>query len=158
MCAETDPGHDGPTPINEPAPREDFEYWQRLPHPRADRFDPLDLRPHLGLLSIVETADRLEDFRTRLFGTVLVEEFQQERTGMRLGDLRDVENWEKVYAPYVTVRDSGRPHYQAERGVSFLRSYRGYARLLLPLESDDGAVTRIVAMFSFGERLSGAPD
>lgn len=139
--------------INEPALKDVLRYWQALGDdgalPDISAVDPLDLRAHLGRLSIVGTAPRLEDFQIRLFGTQLVSEFQQERTGVRFGDLRWIENWELVFTPYLAVRDTRRPHYQALRPVSGLRSYRGYARLLLPLAGDDMTVRRILCAFEF---------
>ena len=145
--------------INEAALKDVLRYWQALGEygglPKATAVDPLDLRAHLGRLSIVETAPRLEDFRIRLFGTQLTAEFRQERTGARFGDLSSVENWELVFTPYLTVCDTRLPHYQALRPVSGLRAYRGYARLLLPLAGEDLTVQRILCAFAFSSARPG---
>ena len=138
--------------VDEPALAQIIQYWYSirrgaLPSPCA--VDPLDLKPHLGRLSIVETAPQLEGFRFRLFGVHLASEFQQERTGLCFGELREIEHWETVFGPYQYVRDAARIHYQPRRTVSGLRSHRGYARVLLPLSSDGAKVDRILAAFEF---------
>lgn len=139
--------------VQEPELREVLIYWSSLeagtPVPHRDVFSPAALTHMLPFLALVETAEILECFRVRLFGTALVQEFGEERTGALFRDLVRIEKRAEVLAPYQYVRDARRPHYQPLRSVSGDRPYRRYARLLVPLRGAGSAVSQIIAAFHF---------
>lgn len=136
-----------PPAIREPDLQRLHTYWDTkrgtaFAPTRAD-IDITDLTWVLGRLMLIDTADTLAAFRVRLFGTVIAEEFGQDRTGLRFDEIVNVENLDAVLARYWTVYSTGRPDYQQDRTVSDLRSFRCYSRLLLPL-SDDGERTSMI--------------
>src|SRR5579862_4497737 len=66
-------------------------YWlercdgPRLPARRA--IDPIDLKPHLPKLLLVDVGDAPRRFRYRLFGTALVALYQREMTGRYVDEI-----------------------------------------------------------------------
>lgn len=134
--------------ISEPALCGLYAYWDALrgrglPPRRAD-IDPLDMRAFLPHVFLTETADHIDDFRFRLYGTAVVEGFGEDRTGRRFEQHAYIENVHEVNAGYLFVRDNGRPHYLPNRVVSHWLDYRGYSRLLLPLFGDGDRVEMII--------------
>lgn len=133
--------------------REVLTYWlvrrRGTDPPERSDVEPTDLRRHLPRLALIDTADDLADFRIRLFGTQLVREFGEERTGCRLGDLARVENPEAALAAYAAVRDTRQPHYQPARRVSSARVFRCYSRLIMPLRAGGPSIGQVLVAFHF---------
>jgi hypothetical protein len=129
------------TSIAEPELRALYKYWdakrgERAMPARADLDPVCDVPRLVPFMQLVEVAERVADFRIRLFGTALCDGFGDERTGRRLGELTYIENFEEVFAVYDEVRRQGVPIYTPGRTVSTARDYRSYSRLLLPLAAD----------------------
>ena len=72
---------------------------------RAD-FDPVEMRPWLGHLMMVELVDGRWVYR--LYGTYFVETFRREMTGKGIDEL-PAEQAQMLKAEYDGVRDSGAP-------------------------------------------------
>ncbi len=87
-----------------------WDYWaarkgaRRFPD-RAD-FDPVDMRPWLGHLMLVENADGRWVYR--LYGTYFVETFRREMTGKGIDELPS-EQARVLKEEYDGVRDAGAP-------------------------------------------------
>jgi len=128
-------------------------HWETVRGDNALAFrsdiDPNDLRFMLPSLMLVEAADTLDAFRIRLFGTALVQEFGEDRTGKRFADLRHVANFEEAYADFERVRRTMQPSYLTGRSISADRCYRGYSRLLLPLTLNGNSVDIILGGYAF---------
>lgn len=76
-------------PFKEPKLADLFAFWQARRHgaqypDRAD-FDPIDMRPWLGHLMLVELAEGRWIYR--LYGTYFVETFRREMTGKAIDEL-----------------------------------------------------------------------
>lgn len=139
--------------VRDPDLRWLYEYWRERcgesAAPRRDQIDPADMIPMLGRISLVDTAEDLDGYCVRLFGTTLCCEFGEERTGLSFSRIRRFEHFDEVMARYLEVARTVRPHYDHVRTVSGLRSYRGYSRLLLPLSEDGNSVSMILTGFTF---------
>lgn len=104
---------------------------------------------------MVRTASRLGDFRFTVYGTDLVEQFGDERSGLRFDDLPRFDNFDEVMQPYWWVYANTQPHHQVDRNVSPERDFIAYQRLLLPLlddasEDEGDRPSYIVGAITFG--------
>ncbi len=122
-------------------------YWESK---RADRamparrdIDPLEIPKLLPRLLMVDTAERLDDFCYRLYGTEVCKGFENDRTGLHFSQLPRIENYDVVYGGYWRTYVEKTPVYFHGQIVSEARNYIRYSRLTLPL-SDDGAAVDII--------------
>lgn len=132
----------------EPQLRELLAYWDRKrganAMPSRGDIDPIEIPGLLPDLLIAETAERIGDFRYRLYGTRVCSGFGHDRTGMRFSELPQLVNHEEVYEGYWRAYRDRRPHYFHGRIVSLVRDFSRYSRLLLPLSPDGETVDRIL--------------
>lgn len=122
-------------------------YWQAKRAGRAlplrKDIDPLELRPHLGSLVIIECLPGLADFRYRLIGTNIVDAYGRDSTGKTVCELYAADDPEycafllQVYAAVATLRVMARLRATL-RPVH--KQFRLADSLLLPLDGGDGSV------------------
>jgi len=131
-----------PTEKDTQAFRDVFAYWQgkfhgdRLPG-RAD-IDPLELRPFLGriaLIDVIREGDALR-FRYRLMGVRIVALFGHDFTGNFIEDALSPDRFDSVNAAFTGVVKTGQPHFWEIPVPAPDRDFRSLRRLLLPLASD----------------------
>ena len=117
--------------------------------PAAERFDPLDLAPHLGDLFVVRVEQDAERpaggepvLRYSLIGTRLVDALGRDATGLIVAEtfpaghpVNDVYRY--LLAHRVPVRTFGRLDWAS-------REYRRFESVLMPLAGGDGSVVKIV--------------
>ena len=143
-----------PSVVEETRLRELYAYWLekaagRAMPSRAD-LDPVEIPALLSRIVLVEVADRIDDFRYRLFGTAVARGFKHDRTGTTLGERRpDLENSDEVYEGYWRCYRDATPTYFHGRVVSSAMEHRRYSRLVLPLSGDGQRVDMILAGFVF---------
>jgi len=122
--------------------RDVFAYWQgkfhgdRLPG-RAD-IDPLDLRPFLGrivLIDVIREEGALR-FRYRLMGVRIVALFGRDFTGNFIEDALPPDRFDLVNAAFTAVAKTGQLHFWEIPVPAPDRNFRSLRRLLLPLASD----------------------
>lgn len=126
-------------------------YWRAK---RGDRdlplrsdVDPLELKPYLGSLNLIDCLPELADFRYRLIGTNIVAAYGRDSTGKTVRDLYAVAEPEycafllDVYRAVATRRTIARLTATL-RPVH--RDYRLADSLLLPLAGPDGPVSCIL--------------
>ncbi|MEK9970742.1 MAG: PAS domain-containing protein [Ferrovibrio sp.] len=127
--------------LENPALRALFSYWTDKRGVRAwparSDFDPLDLKPllgHLALLDVIRTnaADASPRFRYRLFGTAFAEWFGFEMTGRMIDDWPVPEYRAVMTASYREVVSAGRPFRRLRRFIKDGRLLR-YEAVMLPL-------------------------
>lgn len=125
------------------------EYWYGkvaqtggVPHRRD--VDILDLKPCMGHMLLLEVAAPLEDSRYLVFGTMLVEYFNEELTGERLGDSGGAKNRTLIeeYRKVVRTRTSMMFSNDPIVGGSVFR----YEKVAFPLCDDAGAIGYILAV------------
>ena len=131
-------------------------YWdakrgaRRMPR-RAD-IDPLELRPHLGNLVMIDVLAAGDDFRYRLIGTNIVNQHGRDATGKCVRELYEradpvIFDWSMtvlraVVANRLPVRASNRL-----RMVN--RDYTASDQLHLPLSEDGATVNMILSESRF---------
>ena len=123
-------------------------YWEgkrgtRAMPARAD-IEPTEIPRLLAHLLMVDTAEALEDFRYRLYGTEVCKGFENDRTGLRFSELPRIENYDEVYRGYWLTYAEKAPDYFHGQIVSDSREYISYSRLTLPLSSDGERVDKIL--------------
>lgn len=142
-----DPGEDD-LPL--PALRLLLAWWRaRMPRggglpPASTRVDPLELRPALGHLMIMDVAPGAADFRYRLFGTAIADRSGFDLTGKFVSQVpgpSDAVIW--FLATYGAAALEGAPLYTEHTPWSAMSVTRWF-RLILPLAGPDGEVARFV--------------
>lgn len=141
---------------DEPGFKRLIAYWRgkrrdgRLPARRD--IVPVDLKPILAQLLLVDVEREPLDFRYRLAGTSSYDIFGFDLTGKRVRDIEPREWAETVWESLATVVRTGQPQYvrlDFEMPDGRGRSYRV---LRLPLADDGRTVDCILLMSDFGLR------
>lgn len=127
-------------------------YWDAKrgarPMPTRAQLNPLEMRGHLGSLSLAEVLHDPFDIRWRLVGTNIVEAYGRDGTGKLASEFTggmdaDYQRW--LLAGYRTVAERA----LIVRGNGPLkdvkREWRRFDVLLLPLDAGNGTVGMILA-------------
>jgi len=149
-------GAEGPTLMWCPAPQDLqppplqflLSYWTGLRKddglPRAGDIDPLNMRPALGYVLLLDIVEGGLDFRYRLFGTILAAVSGFEMTGKLMS--------EHPTSPYILdfYRATYRAALQRREPLATVHSppvavsTTIWHRLILPFADRDGAVVRLM--------------
>ncbi len=136
------------SPISAPL-RHALDYWQDrrdaaggLPHRRD--IDIAALKPCLGRMLLLEIADPIEDSLYLVFGTVLVEYFNEELTKQRLGDTGGAKNRVLIEEYAEVVRTGAAMMFSNEPVIG--GSAFCYEKMALPLLNDNGGIGYILAV------------
>jgi len=114
----------------------------RLPSRRS--MDPLEMRPALGRIHIVETES--EDplgYWYRLWGSLVSLDGGRNYTNTFVAECEPKVYRDAVAADYATVVRTGEPSYQEVEAVLNFLTYQ-YARLILPLAENGRTVTNLL--------------
>ncbi len=152
----TEQGMDVPKLIWSPAPenlehnplRFLMDYWQRLRQadglPRATAIDPVEMRPALGNVMLLDVLDGGTDFRYRLYGSKIAERAGFDMTGKRVSDIGTSTAVATFFTyVYQAVLKRREPIYTEHRPPAAIRVTKWY-RLILPLGDADGAINRLL--------------
>lgn len=125
-----------------------LDYWHArrgsARTPPVAAIDPTEMRPALGYLMIVEPIEDGQDFRYRLYGSLLATVSGTDLTGRRVS-----EHWASDYvvdfslASYRAVYQRGEPLY-TRRHPARAEYTRSWERLILPFADADGRIARFV--------------
>ena len=126
-----------------------LRYWSELAGargmPRAKEIDALEMRPALGYINLLDVIDGGEDFRYRVFGSVIAAVAGYDMTGRTVSALKT--------APYMAEFALATCRAVVLRGQPLLTEHRPPASavptvawhgLILPLAGEDGTVTRLL--------------
>lgn len=124
-------------------------YWSRLALsgaiPLASQIDPIEMRPALGYVMLLEVVDGGHDFRYRVFGTEIATVSEFDMTGRLLSEHQAsayiVEFAIAAYRAAFVRRDP----VLTEHWPSRTRHTASWQRLVLPLANSSGAVVRFLA-------------
>ena len=128
--------------IDHPKLRQLYDYWDSKRAGRAmparPDIDPLEIRPLLTNLALIDVEQEPRRYRYRLVGTELVGILGQELTGKYLDEMPLLYRTFAVGA-YAEIMDRKTPTYHVFDTVipAVFRSVR-YKRLMLPLSPDGG--------------------
>ncbi len=131
-------------------PRHVLAHWSslaggsRLPHHR--QINPLDLRPALGYVLLLDVVAGGQDFRYRLFGSTVVNVSGFDMTGKLLSE-NPVSTYVTEFSLAVGRATTRRrePVYTLRRPVG-AKTTSAWERLVLPLADEDGSVARLMVV------------
>jgi len=130
-----------------------FRYWdkkrgaRRMPR-RAD-IEPIELRPFLPALMIVDVVGDARRYVYRLVGTQEVEARGRDPTGRAVGEAFIGSSREKVLANYDRVQLTARPHIDIGKVITVQDRLDDSQVIFLPLSEDDQTVTQILVYTVF---------
>ena len=126
-----------------------LRYWSELAGarkmPGAKEIDALEMRPALGYINLLDVIGGGEDFRYRVFGSVIAAVAGYDMTGRMVSALKT--------APYMAEFALATCRAVMQRGEPLLTEHRpppstmptvAWHGLVLPLAGDAGAVTRLL--------------
>jgi len=133
-----------------------YEYWQSM---RGDRvlparsdLDPLDipdLLPNVILLDYLPKDHRL---KVRLVGTLVVDMYGSDYTGMYLDEIDFGEVRDKVLDDYMSAVTAARPLFSDHVFRQLGGALFDIERLIVPLSEDGTQVTMLLAILDFTRR------
>ena len=112
------------------------------------RFDPLDVKPALGTIVLLEPTDDYSDYRYRLYGSQIVDTYGVDLTGRTSGDL-NTESTRNVRPQYQAVARNNITVYtehdlERTHELDNIARWDRWSRLILPLINEDGQVKRVL--------------
>ncbi len=126
-----------------------MNYWTQLkgaalmPHARA--IDPMNMRPVLGYIMLLEPIDGDRDFRYVVYGSEIAAVSEGEMTGKFASSLHASQSViEFGVASYRAAWRKQTPLYTARTPIGAYRTAEWH-RLTLPLAGDDGRIIRLIA-------------
>lgn len=123
-----------------------FTYWSGLagahPVPLARQIDPLDMRPALGHVSLLDVVNGGRDFRYRLFGTVITAVSDFDMTGRLVSAFPSSAYIVEFYlASYAAMLRRSMPLLTVHTPPATIHT-AAWHRLILPLTNDGGTIIR----------------
>jgi hypothetical protein len=115
----------------------------RLPA-RTD-FDIDDFKPFLGRVAMLDVVDGGRDFRFRLYGTVILDQYKREMTGKLASEFRP-DFIVPIMKGYKAAHDTKRPHVD-RIDIDAPDMHYVWDRIVVPLASD-GATVDIILVYS----------
>jgi hypothetical protein len=136
--------------------RDSYAYWDgkrpepgRLPGRGA--LDPLDIPELLPVIWLVDVVrlDAGVHFRTRLSGTLTVDLYGTDPTGLWFEELYAEPHLSRQLATYRAVAAAGRAHCTRLRVPMEDREHQVYDRLILPLAEDGATVDMLLGCHAY---------
>ncbi|WP_193171133.1 PAS domain-containing protein [Nisaea nitritireducens] len=112
------------------------------------RFDPLDVKPALGTIVLLEPTDDYADYRYRLYGSQIVDTYGVDLTGRTSGEL-NTESTRNVRPQYQTAARNNITVYtehdlERTHELDKISRWDRWSRLILPLIDEDAKVKRLL--------------
>ncbi|MGQ0662490.1 MAG: PAS domain-containing protein [Pseudomonadota bacterium] len=129
-----------PAALRTPQVGHAYDYWAgkragRVMPARAD-IDPAEMAEWLPCTMLVDVAWDPLDFRFRLVGTEIVDNYGSDWTGRRLKDLDCGGKLAEIVGEYAASVTDKTPSYFTDSYVARSGTFMRYERLLLPLSAD----------------------
>jgi hypothetical protein len=113
--------------------------------PGRGDFDIDDFVPFMGRLAMLDVVDGGRDFRFRLYGTVIVEEYKKEMTGKLASEFR-ADFVGPIMTGYKAAHDTKRP-YVDTIDIDAPDMHYVWDRIVVPLASD-GETVDVILVYS----------
>lgn len=130
-----------------------FRYWhgkcQNGTLPARRDIDPIEMRPWLGNLLLVEFPPDPMQYRIRLDGVNLVQFYSTSREGKGVEAMTSEEERRIVLPQYMTVLEKKQPAYYETQFVTSEGIVTSQRKLLLPLSEDGQRVNMILGGIYF---------
>lgn len=129
-----------------------IDHWRALRGrrqvPLACDLDPLDLRPALGYLTLLDVLDQGRDFRYRLYGSEVVTHTGYDLTGKLFSEINEVDSVGQVVPIFFMavcrhIVANGEPIFTIHQPRETTTKYHWH-RLALPLANQRGEIIRIL--------------
>lgn len=125
-----------------------LDHWRALrgeaPAPPMAALDPVDLRPALGYVLLVDPVDRGADFRYRLYGSLIATVSGADMTGKLVSQHHaSAHVVDFSFAGYLAVYRRPEPLYTLRHPARAVHT-RSWERLVLPLLDERGKVGRFL--------------
>jgi hypothetical protein len=120
--------------------------------PQRGQIRPAELKPWLPHILLVDAVDGYSDFRYRLVGTAIAQDFRLPPTGRLMSDVispfgqRSVDETLRIYR---RVAETAMPLQLRGSGAWFSQGAKTFDALLAPLSDDGAAVNMIFGAFLF---------
>lgn len=126
-----------------------LDHWRNLAGngrpPELTRIDPIELKPALGYIVLLEPIEGARDFRYRLYGSTVAGISGFDMTGKLVSEMRASSYVaEFTIATYRAVMTRLMPAYTERTPVGALRT-TSWQRIALPFVDRTGAAARILA-------------
>jgi hypothetical protein len=126
------------------AVRQAYEYWlakcgDGQPPRRAD-LDPVEMRPLLPYVFLVDVTQAPLAFRFRLVGSKITEWAEKEYTGLGVNEGDYGPQWRRVFNLYAEVVASRAPRLDLYAAPWVSREFYRYERFIAPLSNDGASV------------------
>jgi hypothetical protein len=124
------------------------QYWRDIAHagtlPHIKRIDPVELRPALGYVLLLDAIEGGHDFRYRLYGSIVARVSGFDMTGKKLSEM-PVSTYVREFgiASYRAALQRREPVYTERNPVGAAHT-TSWQRIALPLVDDSGAVVRFL--------------
>lgn len=136
-----------------------LDHWRTLidtaPPPLASKLDPIDLKPVMGNVMLVDVVYGGRNFRYRLYGSSIARFSRGDKTGRLVTDLDGLPA-RFFYAVYRAVLARPEPVY-THHVPSNPKNFREWFRLILPLGDEQGNVTRFLVGVYPGPEYASQP-
>ena len=126
------------------------DYWQRLRGdrvaPQASEIDPIDLKPSLGFVLLLDILDDGFDACYRLYGTGVSEKAGRDWTGARVSEMNRIVRTDMALfyrATYLAAFRRQEPLFTLHASPRWLPT-EAWRRVLLPLTDASGKVVRFM--------------
>lgn len=113
--------------------------------PARGDFSVDDLKPFMGRVALLDVVDGGRDFRFRLYGTHIVDEYKNEMTGKLASEFRP-DFREPVLRGYKTAYETRRPHADTV-DIDAPDMHYVWDRIVVPLAAD-GKTVDMLMVFS----------
>lgn len=133
-----------------------LDYWNRLRGarigPARREIDPVDLKPVLPRIGLVDVVRGGADFRFRLVGTEIHNLHHRDITDMLVSRMRPDAYKALLLEQFGAAAATGRPNAYEIRFVTEAGMSRHYAAIRLPLSSDGRTVDGLLTLDNYGDR------
>ncbi|UUX49641.1 PAS domain-containing protein [Nisaea acidiphila] len=124
------------------------KYQKKLDGVHFREFDPLDVKPALGSIVVLEPTENIDGYRYRLYGSQVVDTYGLDLTGRTSGQL-NTEATRNVRPQYQTVARNNFTIYtehdkQRVREPDVIERWDRWSRLILPLVDEEKVVRRVL--------------
>ncbi len=123
--------------------------------PLVSTLDPIDLRPVLGNVMLVDVVEGGRNFRYRLYGSAIARVSSGDKTGRLLTELDGLPS-RFFFAVYRAVLHRPVPIY-THHVPPTMKNFRDWHRLILPLADENGAVVRFLVGCYAGPKFGSLP-